>query len=170
MKYPKVNIYGIPVRVDEEGRFSLNDLHAAAVIKGEATESQKPSKFMRSSQIKNFVQVLSAGQNCPAVVVNNGGCSHGVWGLELVAIRYAAWIKPEFEIQVYNTFRHMVMNGFDAMYRLNQLDLTINSESKEISQCASKMGRWGAGGRKRLLMTAREKMIEEVQPFLPGVE
>ena len=110
MKYPKVNIYGIAVRVDEEGRYSLNDLHAAAVRKGEAAESQKPSKFMRSSQIKKFVQVLSAGQNCPAVVVNNGECSHGVWRLELVAIRYAAWIKPEFEIQVYNTFRDMVMN------------------------------------------------------------
>lgn len=144
-------------------------MHAAAVIKGEATESQKPSKFIRSSQIKKFVQVLSAGQNCPAVVVNNGGCSHGVWGLELVAIRYAAWIKPEFEIQVYNTFRDLVMDGFDAMSRLNQLDLTIKSESKEISQCASKMGKWGSGGRKMLLMIAREKMIEEVQPFLPGV-
>lgn len=31
MKYPTVVVNGVSVRVDEEGRYSLNDLHAAAV-------------------------------------------------------------------------------------------------------------------------------------------
>ena len=33
-----VNVYGISVRVDSAGRHNLNDLHAAAVANGEATE------------------------------------------------------------------------------------------------------------------------------------
>lgn len=38
MQYPKVIVNGVAVRVDSEGRYSLNDLHAAAVLKGEASE------------------------------------------------------------------------------------------------------------------------------------
>lgn len=37
MQYPTVAVNGISVRVDDEGRYSLNDLHAAAVANGEAT-------------------------------------------------------------------------------------------------------------------------------------
>ncbi|PHM72267.1 DNA-binding protein [Xenorhabdus sp. KJ12.1] len=56
------------------------------------------------------------------------------------------------------------------MARLNRLELTIEAETKDISACARKMSKWGAGGRKQLLLAARERMIEQVQPFLPGVE
>ncbi|EHJ6820829.1 KilA-N domain-containing protein, partial [Escherichia coli] len=52
MKYPTVIVNGVSVRVDEDGRYNLNDLHAAAVANGEATEQQRPSQFLRSAQIK----------------------------------------------------------------------------------------------------------------------
>lgn len=45
MQYPTVVVNGVPVRVDKEGRYNLNDLHAAAVANGEATESQRPGVF-----------------------------------------------------------------------------------------------------------------------------
>ncbi|MBJ5238260.1 KilA-N domain-containing protein, partial [Salmonella enterica subsp. enterica serovar Newport] len=50
MKYPTVMVNGVSVRVDEDGRYNLNDLHAAAVANGEATESQRPSNFLRSAR------------------------------------------------------------------------------------------------------------------------
>ncbi|BCU51194.1 hypothetical protein CIAM_47150 (plasmid) [Citrobacter amalonaticus] len=106
MQYPTVIVNGVSVRVDAEGRYNLNDLHAAAVLKGEATESQKPSKFIRNGSVKRFVIALvGKGQNCPlennqALKVFRGGDEPGVWASELLAIRYAAWIKPEFEIRV----------------------------------------------------------------------
>lgn len=93
MQYPRVSVNGVSVRVDNEGRYSLNDLHASAVINGEARENQNPSQFLRSKQVKAFVDKLSAMQNCTAVKVINGGLNHGVWALELVVIRYAAWLK-----------------------------------------------------------------------------
>jgi hypothetical protein len=31
MKYPTVSVNGVSVRVDDYGRYSLNDLHASAV-------------------------------------------------------------------------------------------------------------------------------------------
>lgn len=87
----------------------------------------------------------------------------------MLAIRYAAWIKPEFEIRVYETFREAVLNGLSNMNRLNRLDLLIANETKEVSACARAMNKWGVGGRKRLLHTARERVADEVQMYLPGI-
>ncbi|EDQ6557395.1 KilA-N domain-containing protein [Salmonella enterica subsp. enterica] len=98
-----------------------------------------------------------------------GGDEPGVWGVELLAIRYAAWIKPEFEIEVYEVFRTVVRLGINAMSRLNKIDHVINTETKAISQCASQMAKWGSGGRKRLLYFARKRIADEVQMYLPGL-
>ncbi|MFB4523968.1 KilA-N domain-containing protein [Enterobacter hormaechei subsp. hormaechei] len=175
MHYPTVSVNGVSVRVDDEGRYNLNDLHAAAVANGEATESQRPSVFLRSAQIKRFVKALKSKalksaleQNQPLRVIK-GGDQSGVWGVELLAIRYAAWIKPEFEIEVYEVFRTVVRLGINAMSRLNKIDHVINTETKAISQCASQMARWGSGGRKQLLNAARDRVADEVQMYLPGI-
>ncbi|MEN4977556.1 KilA-N domain-containing protein [Erwinia billingiae] len=164
MTYPTVIVNGVSVRVDSEGRYNLNDLHAAAVLKGEATDNQRPSQFMRSKQVRKFVQTLSAVQKCTAFDSVNGGPTHGVWGMELVAIRYAAWLSPEFEIRVYETFREAVLNGIGNMTRLNRLDLLIASETKEVSACARKMNQWGVGGRKKMLNGTRENLLEQLDP------
>ncbi|EEZ5173181.1 KilA-N domain-containing protein [Escherichia coli] len=176
MKYPTVIVNGVSVRVDEDGRYNLNDLHAAAVANGEATEQQRPSQFLRSAQIKRFIKALKAKvqkctleQNQPLKVVN-GTDEPGIWAVELLAIRYAAWIKPEFEIEVYEVFRTAVRLGIGAMVRLNKIDHIIDTETKEISQCASKMARWGTGGRKQLLYSARERAVDELQMYLPGIK
>lgn len=121
-------ICGVEITMDEVGRYNLNDLHAAAVASGDATASQRPSVFLRSAQVKRFIETLQTkalksaleqnqqvtsstarGQNCPLeqnqpLKIIKGGNAPGAWAVELLAIRYAAWIKPEFEIEVYQTF------------------------------------------------------------------
>ncbi|BBT71269.1 KilA-N domain-containing protein [Klebsiella sp. WP8-S18-ESBL-06] len=175
MTYPTVAVNGVSVRVDDEGRYNLNDLHAAAVANGEATESQRPSNFLRTAQIKRFIFALKtkaqkrASEEIQPLKVIKGGSESGAWGVELLAIRYAAWIKPEFEVEVYEVFRTVVRLGISAMSRLNKIDHIINTETKAISQCASQMARWGSGGRKQLLHAARERVADEVQMYLPGI-
>lgn len=170
MTYPTVSVNGVSVRVDDEGRYSLNDLHAAAVAEGKATESQRPGEFLKTKQVRRFVRALSDAKKIASVLTIKGGHQQGSWGLELIAIRYAAWLNPLFEIKVYETFQMLFRRGFDAMARLNKIDHVINTETKEVSRCASKMGKWGAGGRKRLLLAARERVLDEVQMYLPGLE
>lgn len=104
MNYPTVLINGIKVRVDNEGRYNLNDLHRSAVEGKKATESQRPGNFIKSAQVKRFAQELTEATFVASVKTIKGGVESGVWGLELIAIRYAAWIDLKFEIQVYNTF------------------------------------------------------------------
>lgn len=169
MHYPTVSVNGVYVRVDDEGRYNLNDLHAAAVAEGKATESQRPSNFIKSGQIKKFAQELTKATKIASVKIIKGGAQPGIWWLELVAIHYAAWLSVEFEIKVYQTFQLVIRNGISAMSRLNKIDHIINTETKQISQCASQMARWGVGGRKKLLHAARDRVADEVQMYLPGI-
>ena len=148
MQYPTVSVNGVSVRVDGEGRYNLNDLHAAAVAEGKTTESQRPGEFLKTKQVRRFVQALSDAKKIASVLT----------------------INPLFEIKVYETFQMLIRNCFDAMARLNKIDHVINAETKEVSQCASRMGKWGAGGRKRLLLAARARVVDEVQMYLPGFE
>lgn len=174
MRYPTVAVNGISLRVDEVGRYSLNDLHVAAVASGQARENQGPAQFLRSKKVKSFVEILTRmqkhtlEQNQPVMVIN-GGVNQGVWAPELVAIRYAAWLSAEFEIRVYQTFHAVIRHGVDALSRLNRLDHIINTETRDVSHCASRMAQWGAGGRKKILLAARERMAGEVQMYLPGL-
>ncbi|EAM7300823.1 KilA-N domain-containing protein, partial [Salmonella enterica] len=125
-------------------------LHAAAVANGEATESQRPSVFLRSAQIKRFVNALkvkapkSASEQIQPLRVIKGGEESGAWGVELLAIRYAAWIKPEFEIDVYEVFRTVVRLGVGAISRLNKIDHIINTERAHPpgSVSANRCGWW----------------------------
>ncbi|OBY35703.1 DNA-binding protein [Providencia rettgeri] len=73
MNYLKVSINGVSVRVDSEGRYNLNDLHAAAVADGKATESQRPGVFLKSRQVKRFVQALSDATKSASVKVIKAG-------------------------------------------------------------------------------------------------
>ncbi|AOM39663.1 KilA-N domain-containing protein [Xenorhabdus hominickii] len=175
MKYPTVIVNGVSVRVDNAGRYSLNDLHAAAVLKGEATESQRPNKFIRNASVKKFVSALDSRRQKSRLKENqslkvvNGGADQGVWGAELLAIRYAAWIKPEFEISVYETFREAALSGISNMTMLNRLDLLIANEKQEVSACARKMNYWGVGGRKKMLADTRQNIIAQMDPDMVSI-
>src|SRR5690625_1273167 len=108
MKQPNqqtmVVVAGIKVRQDSEGRYNLNDLHKAAIAEGKATRSQRPPEFLRWDKVQGFIQALEETAGIRAVTKTEGRAG-GTYGVELVAIRYAAWIDPSFEVEVYQTFQ-----------------------------------------------------------------
>ncbi len=72
---------------------------------GKASESQRPGSFLQAESVKAFVQELTDATKIASVVSVKGGTNQGTYAVELVAIRYAAWIDPAFEVQVYQTFQ-----------------------------------------------------------------
>lgn len=131
---PTPTIEGNTIRRDAEGRYSLNDLHKAAIAAGKATSSHAPAQFLRTDGTKAFIAAFDARlardtenpasvdvQNCTsdasvqkctvcdaqkiASVQTGKGRNGGTFAVELVAIRYAAWIDPSFEVDVYLTFQ-----------------------------------------------------------------
>lgn len=101
-----LSVVGVKVRQDSEGRYSLNDLHKAAMATGKATMSQRPGAFLQSAAIGGFIEALDSDATMIASVkAIKGGKNQGTYAAELVAIRYAGWIDPSFEIKVYSTFQ-----------------------------------------------------------------
>lgn len=138
-------IESVQIRQDAHGRYSLNDLHKAAMANGKATESQAPSKFLRTDGVQAFVDALDAenlgdGQKRPSVHSVKGGKTQGTWAAELVAIRYAAWIEPSFEVRVYRAFRASVTDKSKWIGSRHQA-----SASYRLMSDMLKMGRDDAG-------------------------
>ena len=108
-----ITIASTAIRKDAHGRYNLNDLHRAAIENGYATENERPGEFLRNEGVKAFVAAVdedakSDAENPASVHSVKGGKSQGTYAVELVAIRYAAWINPKFEVQVYRTFQAAV--------------------------------------------------------------
>lgn len=99
-----VDVGGVTIRRDADGRYSLNDLHRSAVENGKATDSQRPGNFLKADSVSAFVKALETATKI-AVCVKLPGRSGGTFADELIAIRYAAWIEPAFEVDVYRTFQ-----------------------------------------------------------------
>lgn len=113
------------VRQDAFGRYCLNDLHRAAVSQGKATESQRPSVFLRSEGISAFAQKVSEASQSASVNIIKGGLESGSWAVEIIAIRYAAWIDPAFEVQVYERFRDSVKSNNGVLVEKVQAGLAM---------------------------------------------
>ena len=83
------------VRKDKEGRYSLNDLHKAALAAGHDVERKNPANFLRNDFAKDFIKVVEKkevsqnGSLNSAVSVVNGG----TYAVRLVAQRYCGWLS-----------------------------------------------------------------------------
>lgn len=103
-------INSIDVRVDEAGRFCLNDLHRAAG--GE--KRHQPSNWLRSEQAEGLIEELQ-GESAPHIrgtakippisrVVGGLSSAQGTFVVRELVYAYAMWISPKFHLKVIRTF------------------------------------------------------------------
>lgn len=101
-----ITLFNKTIRQDENGRYCLNDLHKAAMANGYATKNHRPTEFLRSEPVKEFLAELEkVGKSH---IKTTKGRSGGTYTTELVALRYAGWISPKVEVEVYKTFQKVV--------------------------------------------------------------
>lgn len=98
-------IAGIEIHTDEEGRFNLNALHRASGL----AAHKRPNEWLRSKQVQELVSELESqnGNSRSAqksINVVNGGTQQGTFADQLLAISYAGWISPRFQLQVNQVF------------------------------------------------------------------
>lgn len=147
-----VIIASTAIRKDAHGRYNLNDLHKAAIAAGVATDNERPGEFLRNDGAKAFIEVLddeldnaenpafSDAEN-PASVHSSKGRNGGTYAVELVAIRYAAWINPKFEVQVYRTFQAAVKQGNDKVIARNDTRQSNIVENAIIQATRADLGK-----------------------------
>ena len=97
-----ITILDTSIRQDAEGRYSLNDLHRAAMAAAGRDgnpndDHQRPGRFFESAGVQDFVTVLNAENPAVSSVASVPGRRGGTYASELVVYRYAAWISPAFE-------------------------------------------------------------------------
>lgn len=93
-----IDVAGVTIARDQEGRFCLNDLHRAAG--GERRHG--PSLWLENQQTKELAQELS-DTGIPVSVVR-GGPEQGTYVCKEMVYAYAMWISAKFHLQVIRTF------------------------------------------------------------------
>lgn len=115
----KLIIADSEVTINKDGMYCLNDLHRIAVANGQANESQRPSKFLSSESASSFISALdSEAQNSASVKTVKGGKS-GTYAVELVAMKYAGWINPSYEVQVYKAVQALKRGDIEKAVELS---------------------------------------------------
>ncbi len=145
-------IAGVSISTDTEGRFNLNALHKASGL----GEEKAPAKWLRNKQAKELVQELIDGQICPSPIdANKGGIGQGTFAHELLAISYAGWISPAFQLKVNQVFLD---------YRTGKLAPTSIDPMQALNDPATMRG---------LLLGYTEKVLtleHKVEEMRPDVE
>ncbi len=98
-------IAGVEIITDEQGRFNLNALHRASGL----GDHKRPSKWLNTEPAQQLVDEVggqSPLEGFDQKVVNTlkGGLLPGTFAHELIAISYAGWISPSFQLKVNQTF------------------------------------------------------------------
>ena len=99
-----LELFGTTVHFDKDGRYSLNDIHKAAMHRGYASENHRPANFLRNANVIDFIRVVDLNAQICAIRITKGRYGK-TYANELVALRYAGWISPEVEVEVYKTFQ-----------------------------------------------------------------
>lgn len=107
-------IANVPIRADDLGRYSLNDLHKAAG----AEPRHRPPLWLENHQAQDLVAQLAAEASdagIPASVVSiKGGLNQGTYAGKELVYAYAMWISAKFHLQVIRTFDAAVTGALPA--------------------------------------------------------
>lgn len=103
-----LTIIDTPIRMDSQGRYSLNDLHRSAG--GEA--KHRPGYWLGNQQAIDLIAELeTAGITAVATVEGRGG---GTYAAKELVYAYAMWISAAFHLRVIRAFDAMVTGGHPA--------------------------------------------------------
>lgn len=107
---------GVPISFEfSDGNKMINATEMAKPFKGKLV-----ADFLRLKTTKDFILALEArygnshnGVNHEILRINQGGTPElqGTWMDELLALKFASWLSPYFEIWVYDRIQELLISG-----------------------------------------------------------
>ncbi|CAM3689165.1 KilA-N domain protein [Vibrio aerogenes CECT 7868] len=90
------------IPVDSDQRINLNALHRASGV----GKSKQPNNWLRLDSTKDLINELEQSSDLRTGIVNKirGGTTPGTFAHQLIAISYAGWISPKFQLEVNRVF------------------------------------------------------------------
>lgn len=132
----------IAVKTDDEGRYSLNDLHKAAG--GEKRHG--PSYWLANQQTAELIAELETTGN---PVFRREGRNGGTYVCKELVYAYAMWISPKFHLHVIRTFDKVTQQQREA----------------EEAQRARQVSRLEAPMLTDAIKTQRQACGKEIHPY-----
>lgn len=117
-------IAGLEITMDKHGRFNLNAIHHAS---GEGSH-KRPSIWRATKQAHELISELedqSQNSGFGPIEARRGGKMAGTYAHELLAVSYAGWISPKFQLhvnQVFLDYRMEKLPSPEPTTREQQLD------------------------------------------------
>jgi len=97
-------IAGTLIRRDSEGRFCLNDCHAASG----GDPAKRPGSFLRSKQAKALIKEINCTDLCSLPVSLVEGRNGGTYVVKELVYAYGMWTTPHFHLSVIRAFDALV--------------------------------------------------------------
>lgn len=110
----KLTVANTGINTDAEGRFSLNDLHAAAMASG-VTKDIRPNEWLSLDQTKGLVEVLITENPANKPVVAKVGRYGGTYVVKELVYAYAMWVSPAFHLQVIRAYDQLVTGSVTSV-------------------------------------------------------
>lgn len=112
-----ITICDVAVRADKEGRFSLNDLHRAAVEAG-VTKDIRPNEWMALDQTRDLAGILITENRGSSPIKATTGRYGGTYVCKELVYSYAMWISPAFHLQVIRAYDALATGALDEAIRI----------------------------------------------------
>lgn len=107
-----IQVAGVRIRQDFDGRFRINDLHKAAG--GE--KRHQPSDWLRIQQTKELIEAVENSGNSRSIPVESvEGRNGGTFVCKELVYAYAMWVSAEFHLHVIRTFDDLVTGKLAAV-------------------------------------------------------
>lgn len=113
-------IAGTLILQDSQGLYNLNSLHHASETKAH----KKPSNWLDLLGTQELIAELNRQRQDRTFDVVKGGNAPGIYAHELLAVSYAGWISPAFQLKVNQAFLDM-RRGKNAQTLMTRGDLLV---------------------------------------------
>lgn len=104
---------------------------------------REPANFLRTKTAKAFIKQLSQSVNLQTgrlVIRQNGGKNPGTWGHELLALKFAGWLSPAFELWMMERIRELLTAQPSAGTQLQMpILLSDHTEYQEAQRLCVKL-------------------------------
>jgi hypothetical protein len=100
------------------------------------------SEFTRNTGTENFIKALSQTENCRFenefspdgvfVKIIKGGRNSGTWMDKRVALKFAAWLDPFFEVWVYSTIETLLFGKHLKREQSFERTIKLQNEMEDI--------------------------------------
>lgn len=98
-----ITIAGVEITTDANGRFNINALTKAAKAQG-VDKDIRPNEWLSLNSTVEMAEILITENPQVEPIVTTAGRYGGTFVHELLAVSYAGWISPSFQLKVNQAF------------------------------------------------------------------